>query len=231
MITLELVGLHALVRDVDADAPVEEGHLAHAALEHVKAEHRVLLKDALPVVRCLDVRPETHGGAGAAGFADDPQVVLDFAAVVCLLVDPAVLVDQDLHVPGQRVHYGSAHAVQATGDLVAFAAELAPRVQDGQADLHRRALQLGMQPDGKTAPVVLDAQGAVPVQSNLDVGAVPRQGLVNGVVHYFIDQVVKPVPVSGADVHPRPLAHRLQAFQHLNLLFIICRVHMRGHRA
>ena len=34
----------------------------------------------------------------------------------------------------------------------------------------------------------------------------------------LVDQVVQPPWPRGADVHPRPLADRLKAFQHLNLL-------------
>ncbi len=67
------------------------------------------------------------------------------------------------------------------------------------------------------------------MQPHLNVVAVAGQRLIDGVVHDFIDHVVQAVVVGRADVHARALAHRLQAFQHLDLLFVIGLVHMGGH--
>ncbi len=121
--------------------------------------------------------------------------------------------------------------MQAAGHLVALPAKLAARVQHGQADLHRRALQLGMQADRKASAVVGDAQGTVRVQRDPDVGAVAGKGFVDGVVHDLIDQVVKSVLVGRSDVHPGPFPDRLQPFQNLYLFFIVRGIHVRGHRA
>ena len=48
-----------------------------------------------------------------------------------------------------------------------------------------------------------------------------RQGLVDGVVHNLVHQVVQPPGAGGADVHARALAHGLQAFQHLDLVAVV----------
>ena len=44
------------------------------------------------------------------------------------------------------------------------------------------------------------------------------EGFVDRVVHHLVHQVVQTTRPGGADVHARALAHRLQAFQHLDLL-------------
>src|SRR5699024_12287636 len=43
--------------------------------------------------------------------------------------------------------------------------------------------------------------------------SVAGQGLVDGVVHDLVDQVVQATLAGGADIHARPLADRLQPFE------------------
>ena len=118
--------------------------------------------------------------------------------------------------------------MQATGDLVTFAAELATGVQHGQADLHSRAMQLGMNAHRETAAIVPNLAGAVLVQDDLDMGAVARQRFVNGIIHDLINAVMQPTIIRGADVHAGALANSFQAFQHLNLVFIVFFGHGRS---
>jgi hypothetical protein len=47
---------------------------------------------------------------------------------------------------------------------------------------------------------------------------VPRQGLVHGIVDHFGEQVMQRLLVGAADVHAGPPAHRLQAFQYLDVV-------------
>jgi len=133
-------------------------------------------------------------------------------------------------VLGQSVYNGRTHAVQATRDLVTFAAELATGVQHGQADLHSRAMQLGMNAHRETAAIVPNLAGAVLVQDDLDMGAVARQRFVNGVVYDLINAVMQASKIGGADVHTGTLANSFQTFQHLNLVFIVFFGHGRSRR-
>ncbi len=122
-----------------------------------------------------------------------------------------------LHAGGQGVHHGHAHAVQAAGNLVALAAELAAGVQDGEHHLHRGDLLLGVLVHGDAAAVVDARDGVVLVNVHLDLVAVPGQGFVHSVVHHLVDQVVKTAGAGRADVHAGTLANSLQALEHLNV--------------
>ena len=53
----------------------------------------------------------------------------------------------------------------------------------------------------------------VGVEDDGDFVAVAGHGLVDGVVDDFVDQMVQAPRVRGADVHGRPFAHCLQAFE------------------
>ena len=67
------------------------------------------------------------------------------------------------------------------------------------------------------AAVILDRHRAVGVQRHQDLVAEAGQRLVDGVVDHLIDHVVQARAVVGvADIHARPLAHGIEAFQHLD---------------
>ena len=74
-----------------------------------------------------------------------------------------------------------------------------------------------MQVGGDTAPVVTDGDGVVVVQNDVDVVAVVGHRFVDGVVHDLVDEVVESALVGAADVHARPPAHGLQAFEDLDV--------------
>ena len=154
--------------------------------------------------------------------ADDLHLALGLAALgVLLAVVVAVAVDLDEEPLGQRVDDADADAVQAAGDLVAAAAELAAGVEHGEHDLGR-ALALvrtgRVRVDRDAAAVVVDAAAAVGEQRDGDARAVAGHRLVDGVVDDLPDQVVQPGQAGRADVHARALAHRIEALEDLDVL-------------
>ena len=216
-----LRGLGALVVQLDLDALVEKGHLAKARAQRVKVKIAGFEDARFRVLAGPHVRMEVDGCACTIRRADDFQVVEGFPALVLLLIELAVLVDVHAQVFRKRVDHRRAHAVQAAGNLVAAAAEFAAGVQHGEADLDRRTTHLGVDADGEAAAVVLHGYGAILMQRDNDVVAKTGQRLVHGVVHDFVNEVVQAALVGGANVHAGPAAHRLQAFQHLNLVFVV----------
>ena len=128
----------------------------------------------------------------------------------------AVALDLDLDALGERVDHRDADAVQAAGDLVAAAAELAAGVQHGQHDGDGGQLLARRDVDGDAAAVVGDLDGAVGQDRDLDPVAEAGQRLVDGVVHDLPHQVVQAALAGGADVHAGPLADRLEALEDLD---------------
>src|SRR5690606_25845966 len=120
---------------------------------------------------------------------------------------------------GQRIDAGHAHAVQAARDLVRVLVELAAGVQLRHDDLGRAAVVFVVFVDGggDAAAVVRDRNAVVGVDGDDDVVAIAGQCLVDGVVHDLGHHVVQASAVGGvADVHPRALAHGLEALEHLD---------------
>ena len=117
---------------------------------------------------------------------------------------------------GQRVDDRDADAVEAAGDLVAVAAELAAGVELGEHDLGRgHALDASGRHgvDRDAAAVVDDLAAAVGQQGDVDAGGVAGHGLVDGVVDDLVDEVVEAADAGGADVHAGPLADGLEALE------------------
>ena len=147
----------------DLEARVEERHRLQP-LEHGAGDELGALGD-----EDRGVGPERDGGAGGAAARgrrpDDLELALRLAALgVLLVVALAVAVDLEHEPLGQRVDDGDADAVEAAGDLVAVAAELAAGVEHGEHDLGR-ALALvragRVRVDRDAAAVVVDAAAAV----------------------------------------------------------------------
>ena len=113
--------------------------------------------------------------------------------------------------------------MQATGHLVAATAELAAGVQRRHDERDRRDLLDGVLVDRDAAAVVDDAHSAVGLQRHLDVGRMAGQRLVDGVVDGLVDQMVQAALTGGPDVHARPLAHRFEPFEQLDVARVVGR--------
>ena len=85
-------------------------------------------------------------------------------------------------------------------------------------DLQSRFVLLGVHVYGDTAAVVLNGYRAVLVYGYLNVCAVAGHGLVDGVVHYLIYQVVQTFFADVTDIHCRAFAHCFQTLQNLDVL-------------
>ncbi len=153
-------------------------------------------------------------------ITDDGHLALWQAALGVLLAVPlAAAVDLDDQTLGQCVHDRHAHTVQTARDLVAVATELAAGVQHGQHDLGGTLATVftgGERIDGHAASVVVDLTSAVGEQGDTDPAAVTGHGFVDRIVDDFPDEVMQSRQAGGADVHARPLAHRIEPLEHLD---------------
>ena len=195
----------ALVGEDDLQAAVQEGHLAETGGQSVVVVHRGLGED-------VGVGPERDRGARVLCLTDLVQLGFGLAVIEIDLVFLAIAAHLHFHLRGKGVHNGNADAMQTAGNLVAFTAEFAAGVQNGEHDLDGGDLLLGMLVHGNTAAVVLAGDGIVGMDGHLDGIAVPGQGLVHGVVDHLVNQVVQTAGAGGADVHARAFANSFKSF-------------------
>ena len=204
--------LTTFIGDLNRDAGVQEGQLAEASAEAIKNK------------RCRD-REDRHIGeegdlrAGAFRIIEITQHFQRLGGDAALKadgVDLAIAIDLALEPIGKRIHALRADAVQTAGEFIRAIAELAARVQIREHQLDRRHA-FGVHLDWDTASVVLDADGAVGMDGDPDVFAIPSEMLVDGVIHHFEHAVVQAAFIRLTDVHARPHAHGSEAFQVLDL--------------
>ncbi len=202
-----LVGV-ALIGEGELDALVQEGQFPQACGQGVVVE--------LADLENAGVRVEGDDGPSFVGGTGLLNGVLRLARAVFLLVDLAVAMDlREQHV-AQRVHAGYAHTVEAAGDLVAVLVEFATGVKHGHDHFQGGAALLGVDGHGDATTVVLHPDTVVGQDVHIDRIAMPGKGLVDGVVHHLVHQMVQALHADVADVHGRAFPYRLKALQHLD---------------
>ena len=168
----------------------------------------------------LRIGPEADfGAAPVRRLAGVLQFGLRLAALERHSVELLAARDLDLHALGQRIGDRDADAVQAAGGLVDLGVEFAAGVQRAHDHFERRlVLEFRMRIDRNAAAVVGDGDKTVGLHLDFDPVGVAGQRLVHGVVDDFGEQVMQRLLVGAADIHAGPAAHRLEPFQHLDVL-------------
>ena len=167
-----------------------------------------------------DLRVRVEGDAGAASVgrrADLGERRFGQSAREGLAVELLAARHLDDELVRQRVDHRDADAVEAAGRLVGLGVEFAARVQRRHDDFERRLVRKARVRLHRDAAPVVDHREEVLGELHLDPGGVAGHGLVHAVVEHFGEEVVEGAVVRAADVHARAAAHRLQAFQHLDV--------------
>ena len=188
---------------------------------HPGVQRLVIINDS---IKNLRIRLERHLRAGSVCGAYNFHLLGDGPPGEFHLIDLTVLVHPYRKPYGQGIHHRCAHAVEAAGDLIAAAAEFSAGVEDCIDHLQGRPAGLGLNVHGNAPAVVGDGDGLPRIDGDRNVLAIPGQGLVNGIVHDLIDQVVQTGDGGGADIHTWPFPDRFQPFQHLDLGSVIFRL-------
>jgi len=111
--------------------------------------------------------------------------------------------------------------VEAAGNLIGAGIELAAGVEAGHDHLHRGQVFARVQVHGNAPAVVFYGDAVIRMDGDLDFVAMPAHGLVDGVVHHFINQVVEAFGAGIADIHGRPFPHGLQALEDLDFVGVV----------
>ena len=210
------LALGALVDELDAQVLGEEGRLAQALRQHAVV--------VLDLFEDVGVGHEGHDvrRRGVFGELFEPfERPHGDAALEALMPVVAVAVDVELEPRRQRVDHRDADAVQAAGDLVAGAAELAAGVQHGEHDLGGRLVVLGHDAHRDAATVVDHDHRVVGLDGDGDAVGIAGEGFVDRVVDDLVHQMVEAARPGGADVHAGTFADRVEALEDGDVLLVV----------
>ena len=134
----------------------------------------------------------------------------------------AVAPDRQLEPGRQRVHHRYADAVQAARDFVGVLIEFSAGMELGHDDLGGRHPFALMDVGRDATAVVAHGAGAVRIEGDDHLRGIAGQRLVDGVVDDLVHHVVEAGAVVGvADIHARPLAHRVEALEDLDRIGVV----------
>ena len=126
-----------------------------------------------------------------------------------LLPEFAVAANSQLQLFGEGINNRYANTVQSAGNLVAVVVKFAAGVQHRHNHFRRRnpfAVHFGRY----ATAVIRYADGLAHMDNHANFITVPRQRLIDRVVHKLEHHMVQACAVIGvADIHTRALAHRI----------------------
>jgi hypothetical protein len=207
---LALLDRVALVAQHDVNARIEERELAQPVLQRGEVELRHA--EGLAAGQKRHLRADL-----VVGCADDRERSDRLAVAELHGVFLAVAPDGELEPSRQRVDDRDADSVQAAGDLVGVLVEFSPGVELRHDDFGRRHAFALVNVGGNAAAVVAHRARAIGVQRDHHFLGEAGERLVDRVVDDLVDHVVEAGAVVGvADIHARPLAHRIEALEDLD---------------
>ena len=203
-----------LIHQTDGNTGVEEGELAQALGQDLVVEQGIAENGR--------ARPEANFGTGAGAVANLLERRLWLTQMIGLLVDVTVTTNGQQQLVREGVNYRDTHAVKAAGYLVGVVIKLTASVQHGHDDLCGGAALLLVHVYRDTPAIVTHRDRTVGMDLDQNIGAVASERLVNGVIDDLEHHVVQTRAIIRiADIHPRALADRIQALQHLDIRGVV----------
>src|SRR5262249_6348389 len=150
---------------------------------------------------------------GRAGLTELPRL----PALVALLVDLSIPPDLQLKEFGESVDDGNPNSMKPSRDLVGVVVEFASGVELCHNHFRGRLLFLRVLFNRNSPPVVDDRDGMIEMDADGNLIAIPRERLIDAVVHHLVDELVKSLHRGVSDVHGGSLADSFQSLQHLDI--------------
>ena len=111
--------------------------------------------------------------------------------------------------------------MKAAGYFVSIAVKFTAGMKFGHHNLNCRYFMDRVNVNWNTTSVVLDRTRTIRMKNDFNYITMAIHSLINRVVNYLIDKMMKTCLACCTDVHCRPFAYGLEAFQNLYLVCFI----------
>ena len=195
------------------NACVKEGLLSHSGEQNLKVEYS-FLKDSR-----IGLESDVH--AVSVGVPLALEGTCNRTALESLAVLLAVTAVLNLKPLGESVNNRRTNAVKTAGDLISLAAELTARVKNGVYYLKGGKTELLIHTRGNTTSVVLNGNTVILVNSYVNAAAIACKCLVDRVIHYLVNEVMKTAYRGSSDIHTGSFSYSLKSLKNLYLAVVI----------
>ena len=204
----------SLVFEGNGHSRIKKGELAQTLDQNIELEVSDFGEN-------LRVRQEGNLRPGSLGGSSDIKLLGSDATRKLHRVNLALPTNLDDEPFGNRIDALCAHAMQPARNLICTFAELAASMQVGQDQFQGRHVMLGVHVDRNPATIILYRTGSVVVHVDLDLRAIARQCLVDRIVQYLKNAMMKASFVSVSNVHVGALSNAFETFELLDFRGII----------
>ena len=206
--------LDTLVREFNSQTRIQECLLSEPLFQNV-----IIIDQGL---KDLTVGLKDDLRTVLIGLPDDGHTLGHVTTGEFHLVNFSLSGHPDFQPFGQSIYNRGADAVKTAGNLITAAAEFTAGMEHCKYHFQGRFSGLRLNACGDASAVVLNGDDITLTNLHLNVITVTRHGLVDGIVHDLIHQVVKTRRGLGTNIHTGALSDCFQSFQHLNLFGTVC---------
>ena len=195
----------------DFCAAIQEGQFAQTSGEDIPLEAGLVRENGM-------VGHEGDLRAGFASLSDSDQISNLNTALETLVVDLAATFDFNFQPFRERIHTRNTDSMQPARYLIGVGIKLTAGVQYSQNNRNSRLAFGWVHIDRNTATVVNDAQRAVFVNTDFNVGAIACKCLVNRVIDDFVYTVMVASGTRVANIHGGTFPDGIHALKHGNMV-------------
>ena len=123
-----------------------------------------------------------------------------------------VLLNFNHQLHRQGVNHRNPNTVEPPGYLIPSAAKFPAGMKNGQGQFHPGFFLFMVHPCWNPTAIICHGDSIVRIHHHGNIPAIACQGLIDGVIHHLVYQMMESLLTRTSDVHPRAFSNCLQAF-------------------
>ena len=129
----------------------------------------------------------------------------------------------------KRIYNRSAYPVKTSRYFISSTAEFSACMENRKNNFYRRYPCFMINADRNAAAIVNDRNRIILINCHMNCIAKTGQSFINGIIHYFINKMMKSSAGRTSNIHSGSFPNRFKTFQYLNLICSVFISHSDNH--